>query len=144
MLIAIGSDHRGLEMKTHTIQLLEKLGHQSHDLGAYDTQSVDYPDIARDVCKQVAANTCERGILICGTGIGMSIAANKIRGVRAALCCDAFMAERSRLHNNANVLCLGAEKTQNVDSIVKTFLTIDFENGRHGKRLDKITKMENC
>jgi len=142
MLIAVGSDHRGLAMKTHIIHLLKVWGHQPHDMGAFDTQSVDYPDIAYAVCEQVACGTYECGILICGTGIGMSIAANKVPGIRAALCCDTFMAERSKQHNNANVLRLGAEKTQNAEEIVKTFLLTPFVNEQHSIRLDKISAME--
>ncbi|MCL2707189.1 MAG: ribose 5-phosphate isomerase B [Dehalococcoidia bacterium] len=143
MFIAIGSDHRGVEMKAAIIRLLGDMGYQLQDVGAYDKQSVDYPDIARDVCEQITCGTCERGILICGTGIGMSIAANKVRGIRAALCCDTFMAERSRLHNNANVLCLGAEKTQHVEDIIMIFLTTSFDDGRHCKRLNKLADMQN-
>ena len=142
MLIAVGSDHRGIELKAQIIDQLKELGHDAQDMGAYDTQSVDYPDIAKDVAEQIVDGVCERGILICGTGLGMSIAANKVRGIRAALCCDTFMAERARLHNDANILCLGAERTQNIPDIVKTFLTTDFEGGRHQKRLDKIKEME--
>jgi len=142
MKVAIGSDHRGLEMKAGIISLLSEMGHELQDFGAYDTQSVDYPDIAQTVGKRVAAGKFERGILICGTGIGMSIAANKVKGIRAALCCDTFMAERARLHNDANVLCLGAERTPKALEIVRTFLTTDYEGGRHQQRLDKMAKME--
>jgi len=142
MLVAVGSDHRGFEMKAKVLRLLDELGIQSCDVGAHDTQSVDYPDIARDVCRQVVQGTCVCGILICGTGIGMSIAANKVRGIRAALCCNTFMAERARKHNNANVLCMGAENNQDSENIVKVFLTSAFEYERHIKRLDKIVEME--
>ncbi len=143
MLIAIGSDHRGLALKAKIICLLSDMGHEAQDCGAYDTQSVDYPDIAQTVGQQVAGGAFERGILICGTGIGMSIAANKIKGIRAALCCDAFMAQRARLHNDANVLCLGAVRTVDVSEIVNVFLTTGYEGGRHQQRLDKISKIEN-
>jgi len=142
MKLAIGSDHRGLKIKEEIIHLVVDMGYEPQDFGAYDTRSVDYPDIAQVVGEKVAAGKFERGILICGTGIGMSIAANKVKGIRAALCCDTFMAERARLHNDANVLCLGAEKTSNVTEIVRTFLTTGYEGGRHQQRLDKIAKME--
>ncbi|MCL1885845.1 MAG: ribose 5-phosphate isomerase B [Dehalococcoidia bacterium] len=142
MIVAIGSDHRGFDMKADILRLLNELGIQSCDVGAYDTQSVDYPDIAHDVCRQVVQGTCVCGILLCGTGIGMSIAANKVRGIRAALCCNTFMAERARQHNNANVLCMGAENNQDAENIVKVFLTSAFEDERHVKRLDKIVEME--
>ena len=143
MRIAIGSDHRGLKSKDEIIRLVADTGHEPQDFGAYDTQSVDYPDIAQAVGEQVAAGKFECGILICGTGIGMSIAANKVRGIRAALCCDTFMAERSRQHNDANVLCLGAERTKNMSEIVSVFLTTGYEGGHHQQRLDKMSKMEN-
>ena len=142
MKVAVGSDHRGLKLKDEIIRLVADMGHEVQDCGAYDTQSVDYPDIAQAVGKQIACEGFERGILICGTGIGMSIAANKIKGIRAALCCDAFMAQRARLHNDANVLCLGAERTTQVPEIVRVFLTTGYEGGRHQQRLGKIAKME--
>lgn len=142
MKIAVGSDHRGLAMKAEIIRLLSEMGHQLQDFGAYDTQSVDYPDIAQAVGQNVVSGKFERGILICGTGTGMSIAANKVKGIRAALCCDTFMAERARLHNDANVLCLGAERTSKASEIVHTFLDTNFEGGRHQQRLDKMAKME--
>ncbi len=134
MHIAIGSDHRGMKPKDEVMRLLVDMGHEPQDFGAYDTQSVDYPDIAQMVGQNVASGKFERGILICGTGIGMSIAANKVKGIRAALCCDTFMAERARRHNDANVLCLGAERTINVSEIVRTFLTTSYEGGRHQQR----------
>ena len=142
MKVAVGSDHRGLVLKDEIIRLVADIGHEAQDCGAYDTQNVDYPDIAQTVGQQVAGGGFERGILICGTGIGMSIAANKIKGIRAALCCDAFMAQRARLHNDANVLCLGADRTVDVAEIVNVFLTTGYEGGRHQQRLDKIEKME--
>jgi ribose 5-phosphate isomerase B len=142
MRIAVGSDHRGLKLKDEIIRLLVEMGQEPRDFGAYDTQSVDYPDIAREVGEVVAVGDFERGILICGTGIGMSIAANKVKGIRAALCCDTFMAERARLHNDANVLCMGAEHTTQALEIVRTFLTTGFEGGRHQQRLDKMAQME--
>jgi len=143
MKVAVGSDHRGLVLKDEIIRLVADMGHEAQDCGAYGTQSVDYPDIAQAVGKQIAGGGFECGILICSTGIGMSIAANKINGIRAALCCDAFMAERARLHNDANVLCLGAARTVDVSEIVKVFLTTGYEGGRHQQRLDKIKELEN-
>jgi ribose 5-phosphate isomerase B len=136
MKIAVGSDHRGLKLKDEVIYFVADMGHEVQDCGAYNTQSVDYPDIAQAVGNRIVCGGVERGILICGTGIGMSIAANKIKGIRAALCCDAFMAECARLHNDANVLCLGAERTSNVTEIIRTFLTTGYEGGRHQQRLD--------
>jgi ribose 5-phosphate isomerase B len=142
MKVAVGSDHRGLALKDEVVRLVADMGHEVQDFGAYGTQSVDYPEIAQKVGQNVASGKFERGILICGTGIGMSIAANKIKGIRAALCCDAFMAQRARLHNDANVLCLGAARTVDAAEIVNVFLTTGYEGGRHQQRLDKIAKME--
>ena len=144
MKVAVGSDHRGLKLKEEVIRLVVEMGHEPQDFGTYDTQSVDYPDIAQMVGQNVASGKFECGILICGTGIGMSIAANKIKGIRAALCCDAFMAQRARLHNDANVLCLGAARTVDVSKILNVFLTTGYEGGRHQQRLDKIAKMESA
>ena len=111
MRIAIGGDHRGLELKQSIIELINATEHDCEDLGSYTTESVDYPDIAREVAEAVARGDYERGILICDTGIGMSIAANKFRGIRAALCHDGFSASRARQHNDANILCLGTGGT---------------------------------
>ncbi len=143
MRIAIGCDHRGLDMKKKVIKIITDAGHSYQDFGAFTTDSVDYPDIAEKVGKAVAEGHFDRGILICGTGIGMCIAANKVRGVRAAQCYDNFCATRARQHNDANIMCLGAEETyQNFDEIVKTFLSTDFEGGRHQRRVDKISAIE--
>ncbi len=143
MRIAVGCDHRGLNLKQFVIKLIAEAGHSYEDFGCYTTDSVDYPDIARKVAEAVAVDNYERGILICGTGIGMSIAANKVRGVRAALCHDAFSTRRARQHNNANILCLGAEQAQDtVCEIVDLFLNTEFEGGRHQCRLNKIKDME--
>jgi ribose 5-phosphate isomerase B len=145
MRIAIGADHRGLELKQSIMNLIAETGHSYEDLGSYTTEPVDYPDIARKVAEKVAGGDFERGILICDTGIGMSIAANKVKGIRAALCHDAFSARRARQHNDANILCLGAgeEQVQDpVSEIVDAFLTTEFEGGRHQRRLDKIKAME--
>jgi len=142
MMIAVGSDHRGIELKASVTQILKVFGQQVRDIGVYDDLGVDYPDIARKVCELVSKKQCDMGILICGTGIGMSIAANKFIGIRAALCLDEFMAERARLHNDANVLCLGAERTYHVDRIIKAFLNNSFEGGRHSARIEKINQSE--
>jgi len=141
--IAIGCDHRGLNVKQFIVKPITEMGHTYEDFGCYTTESVDYPDIAKKVAEAVADGSFERGILICDTGIGMSIAANKVRGVRAALCHDAFSARRTRQHNDANILCLGAELEQDIiPEIIEAFLTTEFEGGRHSRRLDKIKAME--
>ncbi len=142
MRIAIGCDHRGLNLKQFVIKLIAEAEHSYKDFGCYTTDSVDYPDIAKKVAEAVAGGYFERGILICDTGIGMSIAANKVKGIRAALCCDAFSARRARQHNDANILCLGAEEQEPVSEIVNAFLTCEFEGGRHRRRVDKIRDME--
>ncbi len=143
MRIAIGCDHRGLNLKQSVIKLIADAGHSYEDLGCYTTDSVDYPDIAKKVGEAVARGNFELGILICGTGIGMCIAANKIRGIRAALCHNAFSATRARQHNDANILCLSGEEGQEpVPEIVKAFLITKFEGGRHQRRVDKIRGME--
>ena len=143
MHIAIGCDHHGLNLKQSIIKLITEAGHSYQDFGCYTADSVDYPDIAKKVAGAVAAGSFERGILICDTGIGMSIAANKVKGIRAALCHDAFSARRIRQHNDANVLCLGAQEEQRlIPEIVETFLTYEFEGGRHQRRVDKIRRME--
>jgi ribose 5-phosphate isomerase B len=142
--IAIGCDHRGFALKELIMPFLEKAGHIYQDFGCRNTDPADYPDIARKVGEAVASGKFEQGILICSTGIGMSIAANKIKGIRAALCCDVFAARRSRQHNDANVLCLRGEDldTESALQIVKTFLATDFEGGRHVQRVIKIRALE--
>jgi len=143
MRIAIGGDHRGLELKQSIIKLITQAGHSYEDFGTYTTDSVDYPDIARKVAEAVAGEGFDRGILICDTGIGMSIAANKVKGIRAALCHDVSLAVRARQHNDANILCLGASEGQEkVPQILEAFLTTDFEGGRHQNRLNKIKALE--
>ncbi len=143
MRIAIGCDHRGLNLKQFVIKLITEAEHSYEDFGCYTTDSVDYPDIAKKVGEAVVKGNFERGILICGTGIGMSIAANKVKGIRAALCHDVFGAQRARQHNDANVLCLGAQEEQElIPEIVNAFLTSEFEGGRHQRRVDKIRDME--
>jgi len=143
MRIAIGCDHRGLKLKQFVIKLIAEAEHSYKDFGCCTTDSVDYPDVAKNVAEAVTTGYFECGILICDTGIGMSIAANKVKGIRAALCHDAFSAQRARQHNNANILCLGAEEEQGlISEIVEAFLTHEFEGGRHLRRLNKITDME--
>lgn len=144
MLIAIGSDHAGLEMKAEITAVLKALGHEYTDFGTDTPQSVDYPDFGEKVSEAVATGKAERGILICGTGIGMSIVANKVPGIRAALCNELFSARMSRLHNDANVLVLGGRIIGRdlAKEIVHTWLTTSFEGGRHENRLKKIHLIE--
>ncbi len=143
MRIAIGSDHRGVDFKQSVIKAITDAGHSYEDFGCYNTDPVDYPDIARKVAEAVARGDFERGILICNNGIGMSIAANKVKGIRAALCHNASSARRTRQHNDANILCLGAEELpEPVPEIVDAFLTTEFEGGRHQRRVDKLKDME--
>jgi ribose 5-phosphate isomerase B len=144
MNIAIGSDHRGFELKQDLMEYLEVAGIEYNDFGTYSTDSVDYPDIAQSVGRAVGNGEFDYGILICGTGIGMCIAANKMKKIRAALCSDVFDAERARKHNDANIVCLSAEKTKKelAREIVKTFLETQFEGGRHLQRIKKLHSVE--
>ena len=145
MRIAYGNDHRGCAIRQNIISLLGSLGHEVLDMGIDQAESVDYPDIAGRVCRLVGSGEAERGILICGTGIGMCIAANKFAGVRAAPCHDALTVEMSRRHNDANVLCLSADLLGEriIDQMIEQWLNTDFEGGRHARRLDKIAEIEN-
>jgi len=144
MRIAIGCDHRGLNLKKMIMKFLSELGHEYEDFGCYDTSSVDYPDIGRRVAEAVADGRFDHGILICSTGIGMSMVANKVPGVRAALCHDTFSARRSRAHNDANVLCLGEWVVGEglAKDIVSAYLAAEFEGGRHAQRLEKVRELE--
>jgi len=145
MRVALGCDHRGLDLKQKIIGLIAEMGHSHQDFGCYDTTSVDYPDFGRKVAEAVAKGEgFDCGILICSTGIGMSMAANKVKGIRAALCHDTFTARRARQHNDANVLCLGAEVVgqDSAPEIVSVFLDTGFEGGRHIRRLEKIKAIE--
>ncbi|OGO24030.1 MAG: ribose 5-phosphate isomerase B [Chloroflexi bacterium RBG_16_50_9] len=143
MRIAIGSDHRGFNIKELVIRIVTGAGHSHEDFGCYSCDPVDYPDIALKVAKAVTKGDFDRGILICGTGIGMCIAANKVKGIRAALCYNAFSARRARQHNDANICCLSAEEGRaRVPSIIETFFTTDFEGGRHQVRINKIKEIE--
>lgn len=144
MKVALGCDHRGLELKQKLIPFLVEAGYEYEDFGCYDLTPVDYPDITEKVCREVVAGKFNYGILICSTGIGMSIAANKIKGIRAALCFDIFTSIRARQHNNANVLVLGGEVVGQAIAleITKTFLATKFEGGRHLRRLEKVHYLE--
>ena len=144
MLVAIGSDHAGLELKLEIISILKTLGCEHIDYGTDTPQSVDYPDFGEKVSEAVSSGKVERGILICGTGIGMSIVANKFPNIRAALCNDLFSARMSRLHNDANILVLGGRIIGKdlAKEIVLTWMKTDFEGGRHGNRLAKINLIE--
>jgi ribose 5-phosphate isomerase B len=144
MKIAMGCDHAAYQLKEQVKAYVESLGHEVHDFGTFDESSVDYPDYAFFVGKAVVNGEADRGILLCGTGIGIGIAANKIPGIRAALCHDLFSAEASRQHNNANILTMGARviKPELAMQIVEIWLKTEFEGGRHQRRLDKITNIE--
>jgi len=144
MRIAIGSDHRGFGVKQKVIELLQRLSQDVIDAGTHGTESVDYPDVASVVAGQVSRGEVDRGILICGTGIGMSIAANKFPGVRAAPCHDDLSAEMSRRHNDLNVLCLSADMLGEklIDRMVEMWLKTEFEGGRHARRVEKIQHLE--
>jgi ribose 5-phosphate isomerase B len=136
--VAIGCDHGGLDLKDTVKAVLIELGHEIDDQGCNSPESVDYPNFANAVSSLVKDGTCERGILICGTGIGMSMAANRIPGIRAALCHEMFSARMSREHNDANILCIGARVTGEglAAEIVRTWMTTDFAGGRHQRRIE--------
>ena len=144
MKISIGADHAGVELKDHLAELLRQEGHEVLDQGTHGSESVDYPDFAADVARSVAAGEAERGVLVCGTGLGVAIAANKVKGIRAATCNDLFTAAMCRAHNDANVLTLGARVVGPgvAEEIVRTFVATEFEGGRHGRRRDKIHALE--
>ncbi len=143
MRIAIGSDHGGFDLKEKLEAFLRGLGYDVTDVGTDSLESVDYPDIALLVAEAVAKNQADRGILLCKTGIGVSIAANKVPGVRAALCANAECAKLASEHNQANVLCLSGQKNlEEVSGIIKTWLETPFAGGRHGRRVDKISAIE--
>ncbi len=140
MKIAIGSDHGGFELKEQIKPLIVELGHEVEDVGCYSMDSVDYPEQAKKVSKMVADGEADRGILICGTGIGMSMAANRFEGIRAALCHELFTARMSREHNDANILCMGGRVIGPglAKEMVKIWLATEFEGGRHKRRIDMI------
>lgn len=145
MKLSIGSDHAGYDLKKQIFEYLEKEGHVVIDQGTYNKDSVDYPDFAKWVVKDVQDNEADYGILVCYTGIGMSMAANKARGIRAALVGKVEDAVLTREHNNANVLCLSAKNTSVEDAfeIIKAFLSTDFAGGRHERRVEKVMRFEN-
>jgi ribose 5-phosphate isomerase B len=141
-MIVIASDHAGVDLKARIVELVSEIGHEVRDLGPADKTSVDYPDFAHAVARAVETGEAERGILVCGTGIGMSLSANRHPQVRAALCHDAFTAEMARCHNDANVLCIGSRSTGPgvAEQIVRIFLETSFEGGRHQRRVEKIER----
>ena len=144
MRIAVGSDHRGCSIREKVIELLARLGHEVVDVGSTNCEPVDYPDIAALVAHKVSRGDVDRGILACGTGLGMCIAANKVPGIRAAPCHDDLTAEMSRRHNDLNVLCLSGDMLGErlVDRMVAIWLKTPFEGGRHARRVEKISALE--
>lgn len=144
MIIAIGADHGGFELKEHIVKYLKEKHLEVKDYGTYSEDSVDYPDCAAPVCRAVTDKTADCGILICGTGIGISIAANKHKGIRAALCGDVYSAKMTKQHNNANVLCMGGRVIgrELAFMIIDTWLNAEFEGGRHQNRINKIHAIE--
>ena len=144
-MIAIGSDHAGYSLKKEVIAWLNENNIPFAEFGCMHGESCDYPLVAEEVCSSIKNGGAELGILICGTGIGISMAANKVKGIRAALCTDSYMAKYTRLHNNANVLCMGGRVIGAgvAAEIVETFLNTDVEGGRHQRRVDQITSIEN-
>ena len=143
-MIAIGSDHGGFALKQEIMKHLEARGLEYKDFGTYTADSCDYPQYGAAVGRAVASGECERGILICGTGIGISISANKIHGVRCALCSEPVSTALSRQHNDANIVAMGARTIGPVmaEEIVRTFLTTEFEGGRHARRVEKIMQLD--
>ncbi len=144
-MLVLGCDHGGFELKNAIMKHLDELGREYIDVGCYSTDSVDYPEIAEKLCEKITSGEAELGILCCGTGIGMSMAANKVRGIRAACCSDTFSARLTRNHNNANVLCLGGRVVGaglGCD-LVDNFINAEFEGGRHQRRIDMVMAIEN-
>lgn len=144
MRVSIGCDHRGYQVKCRLFPLLEDSGHQIIDRGTDSSESIDYPDIAALVAGDISTGQADRGILICGTGIGMAIAANKLAGVRATPCNDVFSAEMCRRHNDVNVLCLSGDLLGegDINKLVEIWINTEFEGGRHARRVDKIGGLE--
>ena len=144
MVLALGSDHGGFQLKEEIKELLISDGIEFRDFGCYSEESCDYPDIANEVALAVKTGEYDFGLLFCGTGIGMSIAANKVPGIRAACCSDSFSAKYTRMHNDSNILCLGARVvgTGLASELVNIFLNTSFEGGRHQRRIDKISALE--
>ena len=144
-MLAIGSDHGGLELKNQLLKHLDEKGVEYKDFGTYTSDSCDYALIAKEVAKAVASGEYEKGVLLCGTGIGISIAANKVRGIRAACCSDYFSAKFTRLHNDANILCLGGRVIGPgvANEMVDLFIDTEYEGGRHATRVQMIADIEN-
>jgi len=144
MRIAVASDHRGYSIRSKVIELLGRLGHEVEDMGTFTPEAADYPDVAALVAPKVGGGEVDRGILVCGTGLGMCIAANKFHGVRAAPCHDDLTAEMSRRHNDTNILCLSADLLGErlIDRMIELWLSTPFEGGRHARRVEKITQLE--
>ncbi len=144
MKVAVGSDHAGLSAKLRAIEALKALGCEVEDVGTHTDASCDYPDYAVEVARRVAAREADLGVLCCGTGIGMSITANKVPGVRAAVCHNDFTAEMARRHNDANVLCMGGRVLDDrlIEEIVRRFVRTPFDGGRHARRVKKIAEIE--
>ncbi len=144
MKLAIGNDHVGYELKLHTKERLEAQGYEVVDFGTDSTSSTDYPIYGERVGRAVASGECELGILICGTGIGISLAANKVAGIRAAVCSEPYSARMARCHNNANIIAFGARVVGQdlADMIVDSFLQASFEGGRHARRVDMLMDIE--
>ncbi len=142
MKVVVASDHAGFDLKEHVKELLESLGHEVADEGTRSRDSVDYPDFAQAACRKVLAGEAERAVLVCGSGVGMSMAANRFRGIRAVLCTDLYLARFSRLHNDANVLCLPGRLMGEglADEVVRTWMETPFEGGRHQRRVEKMDK----
>ena len=142
--IIIGCDHGGLEMKDQLVEFVKQMGNEVDDCGIYEYKSVDYPEIAKVVADKVANAQGDLGILVCGTGIGMSLAANKVKGIRAAACSEVYSAKFTRLHNNSNILCLGGRVIgiETAKIMVDAFINTEFEGGRHQKRVDMIEQIE--
>lgn len=144
MILAIASDHAGFEMKEEIKRYLFAEGHTAEDFGCHNTESCDYPDFAHKACRAVVQGTCERGVLICGTGLGMSYTANRYKGIRAALCLNTEMARLARAHNDANVLALGSRLIDGAlaKDILRVWMETPFDGGRHLKRIRKIDELK--
>ena len=144
MKIVFGCDHAGFPLKEVVVQHLKELGHEVVDVGCYDPEPVDYPVIGEKVANMVADGSADLGIAVCGTGLGISLACNKVNGIRACVCSDAYTAKYSRLHNNCNILCFGARVIgpETAKMLIDEFLDTEFEGGRHARRVDLITDIE--
>ncbi|MBO0451526.1 MULTISPECIES: ribose 5-phosphate isomerase B [Enterococcus] len=145
MKLAIGCDHVGIELKPSIVEFLEALGHSVQDFGTKSNSRVNYPDYAQAVAEAVVSKNCDLGILICGTGVGISIAANKVKGIRAVVCSDPYSAKLSKEHNNTNILAFGSRVVgpELAKMITQEWLEAEFEGGRHKKRVDQISQLEN-